>query len=81
MRIRELAKMAKKKAPKPPDNRVVVIVLKDTPLYREWFNALSDATLIDTATMTRDALSKWAAERGLPPPPAGSIRPRRKKTT
>jgi hypothetical protein len=74
--------MGKKKAVRPPpDNRVIVIVLKDSHEYRDWFNALSDVTLIDSATMVRDALAKWAAERGLPPPPAGSIRPRRKKTT
>jgi hypothetical protein len=80
-RIGRVACMVKRKRAAPPDNRVAVIVLKDSREYRDWFNSLSDATLIDAATMVRDALAKWAEARGLPAPPAGSIRPRRKKTS
>jgi hypothetical protein len=56
------------------DRRVAVIVLKDTPAYRDWVVSLTEATLIPTATIVRDALSKWAADRGLPAPPSGPSR-------
>jgi hypothetical protein len=64
--------MAKKK--KSPgktgeDERVAVVVLKDTPEYREWLNAISRDSLIPVASIVRDALAKWAAQRGYPAPP------------
>jgi hypothetical protein len=62
---------------KAQDERVAVIVLKDTPDYRNWLIGLSEATLISTATIVRDALAKWAAERGLPAPPTVPGRRRR----
>jgi hypothetical protein len=62
----------KRKTPDVPDDaRVAAIVLKDTPKYRDWLTGLSEATLIPVSTIVRDALSKWAADRGLPPPPSG----------
>jgi hypothetical protein len=67
-------KRRKKAAPKGADDRVVVIVLKDSPRYRQWVAKLTEATLIPTATIVRDALAKWAADRRLPAPPAGPSR-------
>jgi hypothetical protein len=67
-------KRREKTPPKVSDDRVVVIVLKDSPEYREWVAKLTEATLIPTATIVRDALAKWAADRGLPTPPAGPNR-------
>jgi hypothetical protein len=66
----------KKRTEKQSDDRVTVIVLKDTPEYRDWAIGLSDETLIDLATITRDALQMWAAARGLKPAPSG---PRRRR--
>lgn len=60
----------KRKAAKP-DERVAVVVLKDKPNYRDWVDGLSKTTLIPVATIVRDALARWAADRGLPPPPSG----------
>jgi hypothetical protein len=68
-------------AAKPQDERVAVIVLKDSPEYRDWVVGLTTATLIPTATIVRDALAKWAADRGLPPPPSGPSRRGRKGGT
>src|SRR3954447_4704533 len=62
----------------PEDRRVAAIVLKDTPEYRDWLTGLSEATLIPVATIVRDALTKWAADRGLPAPPTGPIKSQRK---
>jgi hypothetical protein len=61
-------------AAKPRDDRVAVIVLKDSREYRDWVVGLTEATLIPTATIVRDALARWAADRGLPPPPSGPNR-------
>lgn len=74
--------MARKKPepPKPADDRVVVITLKDTEDYRDWVDDLSRATLIPVATIVRDALAKWAADRGLPAPPEATVRRRRRLT-
>jgi hypothetical protein len=65
------ATMAKKKAkPKEPtDERVAVIVLKGSPEYREWLNDISRETLIPVASIVRDALAKWAKQRGHEAPP------------
>lgn len=63
--------MGRKRKPTNADDRVAVIVLKDTPNYRDWVDGLSQVTLIPVATIVRDALARWAAERGLPPPPHG----------
>lgn len=71
----EVPVMARKKKTTPRfDDREVIIVLKDTPEYRDWFIGLSEATLIRGATIVRDALAKWAADRGLPGPPSGPTR-------
>jgi hypothetical protein len=73
--------MAKKKdTERAPDTRQNIILLKGSGQYRNWFDSLSEATLIDGATIVRDALAMWASARGLPGPPEGSIRPRRKRT-
>lgn len=74
--------MARKKTvtPKVSDDRVAVITLKDTEEYREWADDLSRATLIPLSTIIRDALAKWAADRGLPAPPADAVRRRRRTT-
>jgi hypothetical protein len=63
--------MGRKRKQTNPDDRVAAIVLKDSPAYRDWVTGLSQATLIPAATIVRDALAKWAAERGLPAPPSG----------
>ena len=74
--------MAKKKtAAPPPDDRVTVIVLKDSEEYRDWVDDLSRATLIPVATIIRDALAKWAADRKLPAPPPSAVRQRRRRLT
>lgn len=53
----------------PGDKRVAVIVLKGTPEYREWLGAISRETLIPIASIVRDAVAKWAKQRGYPEPP------------
>lgn len=72
------ARMGRKRKPVKPDERVAIVVLKDSVEYREWVDGLSKSTLIPVATIVRDALAKWAADRGLPPPPSGpgSIQPK-----
>src|SRR5262245_60705232 len=69
---------ATKASDNPEDLRVAAVVLKDTPEYRDWLTGLSEATLIPVATIVRDALAKWAADRGLPGPPGGAIRSQRR---
>lgn len=62
---------AASKAPAGPsgDERVAVIVLKGSPDYRGWLSRISDESLIPVAAIVRDALRKWAKERGFPAPP------------
>jgi hypothetical protein len=68
--------MAKKKATEQPTPRVAsnirisVYNLKGSPEYRDWLNEISAITLINSSAIIRDALAKWAKERGCPPPPA-----------
>jgi hypothetical protein len=62
----------------PEDRRVAAIVLKDTVEYRDWLTGLSEATLIPVTTIVRDALAKWAADKGLPGPPAGASKSQRR---
>jgi Meiotically Up-regulated Gene 113 (MUG113) protein len=50
-------------------HRISVYNLKGSPEYRDWLNGLSAASLITTSAIIRDALAKWAKERGCPPPP------------
>lgn len=64
------AKVGKKKSTKSP-KRVAALVLMDSPEYREWLGGLSGATMIPVTMIARDALAKWAADRGFPPPPSG----------
>ena len=52
------------------EERVAVIVLKDTPEYRTWLQNVSDDSMIPMATIARDAIRDWALSRGYPPPPA-----------
>src|SRR4051794_28222458 len=59
------------------DRRVAAVVLKDTTEYRDWLTSLSEQTLIPVATIVRDALAKWAADRGLPGPRSGRTRSKR----
>ena len=63
--------MAKKKpGPKPKKLvRLSVLNLKGSPEYHEWLTDLSKTTLVPTATIVRNAVSKWAGERGFRPPP------------
>jgi hypothetical protein len=65
--------MAKKKSrkvqPSTDDDRVAVVVLKDSLEYREWLNGISRESLIPVASIVRDALAKWATQRGYPAPP------------
>jgi hypothetical protein len=74
-----MAKKTKDAAP-PPDDRVIVVVLKDSEEYRDWVDGLSESTLIPVATIVRDALTKWAEDRGLPAPPTSAVRRRRRRT-
>jgi len=66
--------MAKKSA-KPPEKpssevvRLSVLNLKGSPEYRDWLSSLSEQSLIPTATIVRDALAKWAKDRGYAAPP------------
>src|SRR5690242_5067357 len=60
------------------DIRVAAVVLKDTVEYRDWLTGLSESTLIPVATIVRDALAKWAAERGLPAPPGAAGKSQRR---
>lgn len=66
-------RMARKKR-RRTNGREIVIVLKDSAEYRDWFAGLSAATLIPGAAIVRDALARWAAERGLSAPPGGAFR-------
>lgn len=67
--------MAKKKSAKGTkptrgaDERVAVIVLKGTPDYRKWLIDISRDSLIPISAIVRDALAKWAKQRGYPDPP------------
>lgn len=66
--------MAKKKKPETPkqdgkDERVAILLLKGSPEYRDWLNGMSKDSLIPVASIVRDALSKWAAQRGYPTSP------------
>ena len=65
--------MAKKRATTAKegqaDERVAVVVLKDSVAYKEWVDGISRDSLIPVASIFRDAVSKWAAQRGYPPPP------------
>lgn len=75
----DLMARPKRGAPQPPEDvRVAAVVLKDTPEYRDWLTMLSQSTLIPVATIVRDALAKWAADRGLPGPPEGATRSQRR---
>jgi hypothetical protein len=64
--------MAKKKAPAKPTSgveRLSVLNLKGSPEYHDWLGLISKKSLIPITTIVRDALSKWAKERGYPAPP------------
>ena len=73
-----MARPRHKGAATPDDQRVAAVVLKDTPEYRDWLTGLSETTLIPVATIVRDALAKWAADRGLEGPPGSATRSQRK---
>jgi hypothetical protein len=64
--------------PTPDDTRVAAVVLKDTPEYRDWLTGLSETTLIPVASIVRDALAKWAIDRGLPGPPGSATKSQRR---
>lgn len=68
-----LTLVAKKKSPgasePTKDERVAVIVLKGSLEYREWLNSISKDSLIPVASIVRDALAKWAVQRGYDGPP------------
>ena len=57
--------------PKGGPARVTVLNLKGSPALRDWLAGLSEETMIPMSSIARDALTKWAAERDLPPPPKG----------
>jgi hypothetical protein len=64
--------MAKKKAAvaiEPSKERLTVFSLKGSPEYRDWLSTVSKKTLVSTAVIARDAIGKWATDRGFPPPP------------
>lgn len=73
-----MARPKQKAADDQDDRRVAAVVLKDTPEYRDWLTGLSEATLIPVATIVRDALARWAADRGLAGPPTGPSKSQRK---
>lgn len=64
-------KVGKKQKESPPPSRVGALVLRDSPEYRDWLASLSAATMIPVTQIARDAIARWAADRGLPPPPSG----------
>jgi hypothetical protein len=70
---------AKKTTTRAPDTRKNIILLKGSAAYRDWFDGLSKSTLIEGATIVRDALTAWALARKLPSPPEDSLVPRRKR--
>jgi hypothetical protein len=53
----------------PSSERLTVFSLKDSPEYRDWLATVSKQTLISTAMIARDAIAKWAIDRGFPQPP------------
>lgn len=61
----------KKSGDKRAGNRIPAVLVRDSAEYREWVRGLSKATMVSISDITRDALAKWAADRGLPPPPSG----------
>ena len=64
--------MAKKKATvktKPSTTRLSVLNLKGSPDYRDWLNEISDQSLIPVTSIMRNAVAKWAKERGYREPP------------
>jgi hypothetical protein len=63
--------MAKRKAKKTEEGveRFSVLNLKGSAEYRDWLGTLSEESLIPIAVIVRDALAKWAKERGYPSPP------------
>jgi hypothetical protein len=64
--------MAKKKAkpkPKPSLERLSVLNLKGSPEYREWLSEISYESRIAVSVIVRDAVAKWAEERGYSQPP------------
>lgn len=67
MAKKSTAKAVPKAAPRA--ERLSVLNLKGSPEYHAWLAAISERSLIPTATIVRDALAKWAKERGYPPPP------------
>jgi hypothetical protein len=73
-----MARPKRKTDDTPDDLRVAAVVLKDTPEYRDWLTGLSEETLIPVATIVRDALAKWAADRGLEGPPGSATRSQRR---
>jgi hypothetical protein len=48
---------------------VSIATLKGSHEYREWLNSMSKDTLIPVASIVRDAVSKWAVQRGYTAPP------------
>lgn len=64
----------KKNAPKPStsasaDDRQAVIVLKGSPAYVEWLDAIHKSTHIPKTSIVRLALAQWAKANGHPAPP------------
>ncbi len=55
--------------PRVGAERVTIMMLKGSPEYREWLSGLSKRTLIASTAIVRDALAKWARDRGSPEPP------------
>jgi hypothetical protein len=46
-----------------------VLTLTGSKEYREWLDKLSEETLIPPTAIARDALRKWAEDRGFVTPP------------
>jgi hypothetical protein len=64
--------MAKKKTtgrPKGGAERLSVFNLRGSPDYKAWLDEISKRSLIPVTVIMRDAVAKWAKERGYPSPP------------
>ena len=51
------------------EERVAVIVLKDSAEYRDWLREVATRSYMSVATVVRVALAEFAARHGCPPPP------------
>jgi hypothetical protein len=56
--------------PKATEERVAILLLRDTAEYAAWLDQIHERTYIPKATIVRVALREWAERHGHPAPPA-----------